>query len=115
MSSFKYYRLFKHDTFVSEYVNNINDFKGVNLKFRARSCTLPLGENVCKFNDDGSSKCPMCSHPNESLTHFMLSCPILSDLRAKCFHLIYVSFFHKARLSAYTTLTWHTQVHQLFH
>ena len=49
--------------------------------YRARTNTLPLNDR--KRHTNGSTICDICGEEDETLPHFLLHCPALSDTRNK--------------------------------
>ncbi|XP_043192465.1 uncharacterized protein LOC122365374 [Amphibalanus amphitrite] len=50
--------------------------------FQARTNTLPLNSRK-RFTKE-KTNCVLCDEQNEDLKHFLLECPILSEIREKC-------------------------------
>ena len=75
-SSLTHYLKFKSKRKHCEnYLLSLSDFRGAQLKFKARSYTLGLAYEKRKWsNSDGDSTCPCCHKVDETLQHFMLEC-----------------------------------------
>ena len=61
-------------TGMEKYLLDKLDFKGVNLKFRARSNTLQLNTKTCKWSNEVDETCPLCHSGIEDISHFLFIC-----------------------------------------
>ena len=81
-SSLVHYRQFKikRTKQTEKYLNSLSNFKGVQLKFKARSYTLGLSYEKRKWAnaDDQDCICPCCKKDVETLEHFILYCECFS-------------------------------------
>ena len=81
-SSLIHYRKFKTNLKRPEkYLHSITDFKGAQLKFKARSYTLGLAYEKRKWGDNTDTTCLCCKEEEETLEHFMFKCSFLDTQR----------------------------------
>ena len=68
------------------YLKDPTDFKGANLKFKARTNCLGLESRRQAWYSDGTGNCKLCtSNTVEDVKHFLLECPCLEDVRLNVF------------------------------
>jgi hypothetical protein len=79
------YRYFKLHTFREKYVNDMCNFQGVRLKFKARAGVLEL-ESLHEKYGLSNGICKLCHGERETLSHFMFICPALNHIRIDVFH-----------------------------
>jgi hypothetical protein len=73
-SSLKYFQHMKLNTYKAQYMHDICDFRGVQLKFKLRTGILGINENRKRWNlSDGI--CPVCKNNEENVYHFVFNCP----------------------------------------
>ena len=74
-SSLIHYRQFKTSLEVETYLKSVDDYKGPQLKFKARTNTLGLMYEKRKWeNSEQNCACPCCGQEDETLNHFLFSC-----------------------------------------
>ena len=49
--------------------------------FRLRTGHIQLNSHLNRINPEKTATCPLCEHPNETVTHHLLHCTALTDLR----------------------------------
>ena len=80
MSSLKYFRHVKIDTYCSEYLlKSETNFKSAQLKFKLRTGTAGIGEDLTRQNR-GPGNCHYCGE-FESLKHLLFHCPAYNNER----------------------------------
>lgn len=83
-SSLAMYERFKLSVSAENYIFNIRDFRGVQLKFKARTATLGLNADRERWGlSDG--KCDFCHSAKEDIFHFFFICPLYNDMRQMLF------------------------------
>ena len=83
-SSLYWYRSMKKSSFGEKYLLNMNDFYASQLKFKARTGCLGIGENPTRWGVSDPT-CNLCKGSNEDLVHFLFLCPAFSNIRNSCF------------------------------
>jgi hypothetical protein len=78
------YQHFKFHTFKEPYVCDPANFQGTRLKFKARAGVLAF-ESVREKWGLSDGVCKMCNKEPETLSHFMLTCPGINDIRMQVF------------------------------
>jgi len=72
---------------IEPYLLDQVDFQGVNLKFKARSNTLPLNNRTCKWDKSiDNGLCSVCNNGIEDVCHFLFICKGYASIRADEFH-----------------------------
>ena len=80
----KYYKNVKASTNQSQYLTSSKcSFKGIQLKFRLRTGTAGIGEDLVRQNR-GPGDCKFCG-AHESLKHIVLYCKEYNEARYKLF------------------------------
>jgi len=83
-SSLQSYRHFKLHSFRENYTNDVSNFRGIQLKFKARCGALELESLIEKWGkSDGM--CKLCKNGKETVCHFMFHCCTLNDIRMQVF------------------------------
>lgn len=80
-SSLWYYVNLKSSHNLETYLLDKTDFYGVNLKFKARSNTLPLNSRTSRWNKDHDESCSLCKNGAEDIIHFLFTCKSLNEIR----------------------------------
>ena len=66
-------------------INTKDNIKLMNRKhqiiFRLRTQNITLNQHLNRINPEMLPLCPLCSHYEENVEHFLLTCPKLQDLR----------------------------------
>lgn len=85
-SSLFNYTLFKQDKYLEPYLLDKTDFQGVNLKFRARTNTLQIDNNIRSWAETNDGVCRLCnSGLKEDINHFLFTCKLYNDIRIEEF------------------------------
>ena len=80
-SSLDLYIKFKKSPYLERYLLDKLDFYGASLKFKARSNTLPLERKLSSWDPSNNGNCLLCKEGIEDVTHFMLKCKSLDNIR----------------------------------
>ena len=56
-------------------------FESARLKFKARTGCLGIQEDLLRWRKAADGSCPICHNGIEGISHFMLICPILGEIR----------------------------------
>ena len=101
-TSLNNYTLFKHDKYLEPYLLDKTDFKGANLKFRARTNTIQIDYNIRSWAKTNDGICRLCNDGyKEDITHFLFTCKIYNDIRTEEFHKLERELSHVNQQSAW--------------
>ena len=80
---FQFYRSFKTEFCLSNYLNHLKNVKARNDLIRLRLGVSQLKTHLNRFSrfDNHNTSCPFCEHTEETEVHFMFICPVYEDLR----------------------------------
>ena len=85
-SSLKDYIKYKGEPTLEHYLLDQNNFKGINLKFKARSNSLELEGSKSSWSQEYSGLCKICNNNmKETVDHFVFQCSRLHTIREDTF------------------------------
>lgn len=113
MSSLELYSLCKKDTFMANYLKDQTDFKGAQLKFKARTGCLPI-ETVLEMRKQSDGICKRCqTGEKDTISHLMLHCDRLSKYRDSMLENIEHDLAKDNKLFLWTNFVMNTDVFKL--